>query len=88
MSLLHKIMAVLLVLACLLTGVVSQKGAKKAAPAKAAQVKKPACKGKKCKADDDEDDDDDDEEEEVKPKKEDKKAKKPEPTKAKGKGKK
>ena len=88
MSLLHKIMAVLLVLACLLTGVVSQKkGAKKAAPAKAAQVKKPACKGKKCKADDDEDDDDDDEEE-VKPKKEDKKAKKPEPTKAKGKGKK
>ncbi len=93
MSLLHKIMSVLLVLACLLTGVVSQKGAKKGAPAKKVQPKKAACKkGKKCEDEDDDDEDDEDDEEEEKPKKAEKgkkEAKKAEPKKvAKGKGKK
>ena len=83
MSLLHKLIALVLVLACLFTGVVSQKGkkaAKKAEPKKAA----PKCKGKKCPKDDDDDDDDDDEEEE-KPKKKKEEKKKAEPKKAKGK---
>ena len=85
MGLLHKLVALLLVLACLFTGVVSQKG-KKAAPKKAeakkkAEPKKKAekCKGKKCPKDDDDDDDDEDDEDD-KPKK-----KKAEPKKAKGK---
>lgn len=83
MSVLQKIFALVLVLTCLLSGVVS---AKNAAPKKAAEAKKPApakpeaAKGK-AKAKPVEEDDDDEDDEEEAPKKPAKAEKKAEPAK-------
>jgi len=71
MSLFHKLIALVLVIACLFTGVLAQKKGK--AVKKANEPKKTASKGKgkgkKANDDDDDEDENDEDDEEEKPKK-------------------